>query len=148
MTRTVAALRRLDPRTAAREVSGLGDDAWTRAFLSALQEQVRDDPLDRLLATWGLSAAAAGRVFGVSRQAIAKWRLHGVPDDRLVALADLDAATDVLLRYVRPERIPAVVRRPADLLGGASLLELAEAHRYADVRRGAAHMLDLRRVQP
>ena len=48
-------------------------------------------------------------MFGVSRQAIAKWRVHGVPDDRLVALADLDAATDVLLRYVRPERIPAVV---------------------------------------
>lgn len=148
MTRSVAALRRLDPRTAAREVSGLGDDAWTRAFLSALQDQVRDDPLERLLDTWGLSASGAGRIFGVSRQAIAKWRAHGVPDDRLVALADLDAATDVLLRYVRRERIPAVVRRPADLLGGASLLELAEERRYADVRRGAAHMLDLRRIQP
>ena len=27
-------------------------------------------------------------------------------------------------------------------------LDLAEAHRYDDVRRGAAHMLDLSRVQP
>lgn len=148
MTRSVAALRRLDPRTAAREVSGLADDSWTRAFLLALQDEVRPDPLERVLGTWQLSAAGAGRVFGVSRQAIAKWRTSGVPDDRLVALADLDAATDVLLRYVRPDRVPAVVRRKADLLGGASLLELAEAHRYADVRRGAAHMLDLRRVQP
>lgn len=148
MTRSVAALRRLDPRTAAREVSGLGDDAWTREFLSALQEEVRPDQLERLLSTWAISTARAGRIFGVSRQAIAKWRVHGIPEERLVALADLDAATDVLLRYVREERIPAIVRRPATLLGNRSLLDLAEAHRYDDVRRGAAHMLDLSRVQP
>ena len=29
----------------------------------------------------------------MSRQAIAKWRVHGIPEERLVALADLDAAT-------------------------------------------------------
>ena len=148
MTRSVAALRRLDPKAAAREVATLGDDAWTQQFLAALAQEVRPDPLERLMATWALSAAATGRMFGVSRQAVAKWRAHGIPEDRLVALADLEAATDVMERYVRADRIPAIVRRPAAVLGNQALLDLALAGRFEDVRRGAAHMLDLRRVQP
>jgi hypothetical protein len=148
VSRPVSALRRLDPAAAALAVTREADDAWTLEFLSALESHVRTRPLDRVMAAWDLSAAATGRIFGVSRQAVAKWRGSGVPEDRALALADLAAATDVLERYVRLDRIPAVVRRPADLLGGLSLLELAEAGRFADVRRGAAAMLDLRRVAP
>jgi len=148
MTRTIAALRRLDPAAAALAVSTEVDDAWTLEFLHALESRVRAAPLERLMSTWDLSAAGAGRVFGVTRQAVAKWRGSGVPDDRAVALADLVAATDVLERYVRRDRIPAVVRRQADVLGGQSLLEIAEAGRFADVRRGVVTMLDLRRVAP
>ena len=148
MSRTIAALRRLDPADAALAVSTEAGDAWTLEFLRALESRVRTRPLERLMVSWDLSAAGAGRVFGVSRQAVAKWRGSGVPDDRAVALADLAAATDVLERYVRRDRIAAVVRRPADVLGGRSLLELAEAGRYDEVRRGAVLMLDLRRVAP
>jgi hypothetical protein len=148
MTRTVSALRRLDPAAAALAVTAGADDTWTLEFLHALESRVRTQPLERLMATWDLSAAGAGRVFGVSRQAVAKWRGSGVPDDRAVALADLAAATDILERYVRRDRIPAVVRRRADVLGGLSLLEIAEAGRFADVRRGVVTMLDLRRVAP
>jgi hypothetical protein len=138
----------MDPAAAAAEISVAVDDPWTQEFLRALDARVRTAPLERFLAAWDLSAAGAGRVFGVSRQAVAKWRGSGVPDDRAVALADLVAATDILERYVRRDRIPAVVRRPAELLGGRSLLELAEAGEHAEVRRGAARMLDLRREQP
>lgn len=138
----------MDPTTAAAEISVTVGDPWTQEFLRALDARVRTAPLERFLAVWDLSAAGAGRVFGVSRQAVAKWRGSGVPDDRAVALADLVAATDILERYVRRDRIPAVVRRPAELLGGRSLLELAEAGEHAEVRRGAARMLDLRRAQP
>jgi hypothetical protein len=148
MTRTVSALRRLDPAAAVLAVTADADDAWTLEFLHALETRVRTRPLERLMATWDLTAAGAGRIFGVSRQAVAKWRGSGVPDDRAVALADLVAATDVLERYVRRDRIAAVVRRPADVLGGQSLLEIAAEGRYGDVRRGVVTMLDLRRVAP
>lgn len=63
-------------------------------------------------------------------------------------IADLDAATDLLERYVRPDRIPAVVRREAPVLGGASLLDLARAGRTAEVLQSVRTMFDLRRVQP
>jgi hypothetical protein len=148
MARSVSALRRLDPAVAARQVTDSGDDGWTLEFLRALEERVRTAPLERLMATWELSAAATGRVFGVSRQAVGKWRGSGVPEERAVALATLVAATDVLERYVRRDRIPAVVRRSSTLLGDRSLLELAESGDHDGVRRAVAQMVDLRRLQP
>ncbi len=147
MSRAVSSLRRLDPVAAAVAVAAV-DDTWTQEFLHALEAQVRTAPLERFLTSWDLSLAGAARVFGVSRQAVSKWRGSGVPEDRAVALADLAAATDVLERYVTRDRIPAVVRRPSDILGGRSLLDLAESGDHAGVRRAVAHLLDLRRILP
>jgi hypothetical protein len=42
-------------------------------------------------------------------------------------VADLAAATDLLVRHLQRDRIPAVVRRPAPALGRRSLLELLDA---------------------
>lgn len=63
-------------------------------------------------------------------------------------MAALAAATELLDRHVKRERIPAVVRRPAANLGGTSLYEMALAGRHKDVRDAVAEMFDLRRVQP
>ncbi len=100
------------------------------------------------MTTWNVSAAGVARIFSVSRQAIAKWRRDGVPPERSPGMADLGAATDVLARYLREDRIPAVVRRPAEMLHGMSLLELAETGDTETVRRQVAAMFDLRRVAP
>ncbi len=78
-----------------------------------------------MLAVWGLTQSDAARLFGVSRQAVGKWLRAGVPSERAVAVADLGAATDLLVRYLRRERIPAVVRRAAAVTGGRSLVEVA-----------------------
>jgi hypothetical protein len=138
----------LPPAQAASLLARDAGEQWAREFLRQFERQVGENQLERLMATWDMSAALVARVFGVSRQAVAKWRSHGVPADRSVAMADLAAATDVLERYVRRDRIPAVVRRPADMLGGVSLLDLAETGDTASVRRHVAAMFDLRRVQP
>ena len=63
-------------------------------------------------------------------------------------MADLAAATDLLDRYVKRERIPAVVRRSAPVLDGNSLLDLAAAGDTRTVAESVSAMLDLRRVQP
>ena len=121
---------------------------WLRAFTDDLDREIRRDPLERLLALWDLSASQAALAFSVSRQALSKWRRSGVPADRIPALMDLSEATDLLDRQVRRERIPAVVRRPAETLGGQSLLDLALEGRHAEVRDAVAAVFDLRRVQP
>lgn len=64
------------------------------------------------------------------------------------AIDALGTATEVLTRRVRPERIPAVVRRPAPMLDGRSLLELAMVGDYAGVLRAVQTIFDLGRVAP
>lgn len=98
---------------------------WVRRFGNELDRRLRRSDLDHVLTTWALTQADAARLFGVSRQAVGKWRRVGVPAERAVAVADLAAATDLLVRYLRPERIPAVVRRPAAVTGGRALLDVA-----------------------
>jgi hypothetical protein len=138
----------LPPEEAASLLARDAGQEWSREFLRQFQRAVGDDPLEQLMTVWNISATSVSRIFGVSRQAVAKWRNAEVPADRAVALADLAAATDVLERYVRRDRIPAVVRRPAELLGGSTLLQLAESGDTAQVRHQVAAMFDLRRVAP
>jgi hypothetical protein len=149
---TENSLLALPPERAAGLLARDADSAWAQAFLRQFQRELHEtdaqDDLDRFMSIWGVSAASVARVFAVSRQAIAKWRRDGVPADRSPGVADLGAATDVLARYLRHDRIPAVVRRPAEMLNGMSLLELAETGDTESVRRQVAAMFDLRRVAP
>ena len=138
-----------EPERAARAlVAALEGDVagWVGRFVAELDTLAGRDELERVMTTWGLSKAETARVFGVSRQALAKWLASGVPPDRRPALADLTAGTDLLARYLKRERIPAVVRRPADRLGGSSLLELARGGRTAEVLAATRDLFDLRRA--
>lgn len=123
------------------------DAGRARALADALERQLTVAPLERLSRVWGLTSAQAAEVFGVSRQAYAKWLHRGVPVDRAQAVAALDELSEVLTRYVKLERIPAVVRKPAELLGNTSLLELARRD-PAQALELARMMFELRRVQP
>ena len=138
-----------DPHDVAeRLVATAPDAAWLRALTDDLDRHLRTLPLERFLSLWDVSATEAARAFGVTRQAIAKWRRAGVPPDRAAALADLATATDVLDRRVKRERIPAVVRRAASNLGGQSLYGLMSEGRHGEVRDAVVAMFDLSRVQP
>jgi len=138
----------MTPVEAAASIAARSGSEWTRQLVDELDRAVRTEPLERLVTLWGLSNAAAGRIFGVSRQAFSKWRAAGPPAARSVAIADLALATDLLDRYVKRERIAAVVRRPTPRLGNASLLEIAERGETQVVADHVAAMFDLRRVQP
>ena len=138
----------MNPEDAAALLAAGSDPSWRRRFVDELDRTVRTAPLARFVALWGLSDAGAARIFGVSRQACSKWLRHGPPSSRSRAVADLAAATDLLDRYVKRERIPAIVRRSAPNLGGRSLLELASPGATDEVAEAVATMFDLRRVQP
>ncbi len=137
----------MTPEEAAAVLSR-SDPAWTRRLVDELDRTIRTEPLERFLELWDLSNAAAARVFGVSRQAFSKWLQAGPPAARAVAVADLSTATDLLDRYVKRERIPAVVRRAAPGLGDVSLLDLATQGQTRAVAESVVAMFDLRRVQP
>src|SRR3984893_18857040 len=115
-----------DPKELAGQLGAAsrGRPGWLAAFAGELESQVLVDQLRRVLGVWGLSQSEASRLFGVSRQALSKWVAQGVPADRMEAVADLAAATDLLVRYLKLDRIPGVVRRKADRLAGPAALEL------------------------
>lgn len=135
---TETAIQKLRPEEAAKRVfrAREQDSAWLDRFAESLAGY-REGPggtshtalqsgsdLARTIGLWQLSQAKAAALFGVSRQAFAKWLQRGVPADHAVAVADLKAATDLLERYLKRDRIPAVVRRPVPKLDGVSLLDL------------------------
>ena len=118
--------RSLGPEEAAdRTFTAHGQDsAWLDAFTERLDRLRGGASFARTIEVWGLSQAEAARLFGVSRQAAAKWMRQGAPPERASAMADLCAATDLLVRHLKRDRIPAVVRRPIPALGGESLVVL------------------------
>lgn len=136
------------PEKLANQLVDSADADWLRELVDALDREVRTQPLHRLTKLWNLSNAGAGRLFGVSRQAFAKWLTKGPPPDRAADVASVSTITDLLDRYVKRERIPAVVRRAAPLLGDRSIVDAIEAGAYEETANRVRAMLDLRRVQP
>ena len=100
------------------------EGTWLDAFTQSLDRRRAGESLERTLRVWGVSQAQAARLLGVSRQAVGKWRAQGAPAARARALADLAAATELLVRHLKRDRIPAVVRRPIPARGGVSLMDL------------------------
>ncbi len=137
-----------EPNEMARQLVDSADADWLRDLVDALDRQVRTEPLERLAVLWDLSNAAAARIFGVSRQAYAKWLDKGPPADRADDVVAVDNITALLDRYVKRERIPAVVRRPSPRLDDQSIIERLQSGDYEQTAALVAAMFDLRRVQP
>ena len=116
------------------------DPRWLDRFAEALDRRRSGHELQHVLTVWNLNRSEAGALFGVSRQALTKWLDGGVPEDRAAAIAELSAATDLLVRHLRRERIAAVVRRPASALDDRSLLDLLGTGDTAAVLRACREM--------
>lgn len=136
------------PTELAHELAESADAGWIRELVDALDREIRRRPLEKLISLWDLSNAAAARMFGVSRQAFSKWLAKGPPPHRIDDVARVEMITDVLNRYVKRERIPAVVRRRAAMLGDRSLVEALEQGDYRGAAEAVRAMFDLRRIQP
>lgn len=143
-----AARSNQSPKDIAKSLAAAHDRAWIRSVVGYLDQSLQKGPLERLITLWGLSAAEAAELFGVSRQAFAKWLQSAPPPERSLAIAALADATDLMERHLKRERIQAVVRRPASLTKGKSLIDLAREGKYEEVLTATRAMFDLRRVQP
>jgi hypothetical protein len=130
----------------ARSTDTHASQAWVGRFVGELDRMAEREAFGRVLDTWGISNAEAGRLFGVTRQAIGKWRANGLPEERRAAVGDLAAVTDLLVHYLKRERIPAVVRRRAERLGGCSMIDLVGERRTDDLLTLTRDMFDLRRL--
>ena len=123
---TLASLNKLTPQDAAEQLFAAHKTQreWLDEFSASLDRRRAGQSFARTLTVWDVSQSEAARLFGVSRQALNKWLAQGAPAERAKAIADLAAATDLLVRYLKRDRIPAVVRRPVPAINGDSLLDL------------------------
>ena len=67
--------------------------------------------------------------------------------ERMEALSDLAAATDLLVRYLKPDRIPAVVRTPMAALEGVTLVDLLEQGDTKSVLAACRRMFEFEQTQ-
>ena len=143
---TITASHDLAPEEAAERIFAAHrhEGRWLDLFTESLNRRRAAEAFARTIEAWGMSQAEAARLFGVSRQAIGKWLRRGVPADRAGAIADLAAATDLLVHYLKRDRIPAVVRRPIPALRGVSLMGLVA---QADTQAALAACRDMFRFE-
>ena len=132
----------LGPREAAEQLlrADAADEVWLDTFLEYLDRRRGGLSLARTLTLWDLDKSEAARLFGVSHRTLSQWFRKGMPPKRLPAIADLAAASDLLVRYIKRERIPAVVRRGIPALGGASLLDLLKQGRTGELLKNCRDM--------
>jgi transcriptional regulator with XRE-family HTH domain len=79
----------------------------------------------RLMSRLALSYDQLGRAFGVSGETVRRWERgsHPIPDERLADLSEAEGALGRLEGMFRPERLPQVVRRKAELFDGEAALD-------------------------
>ena len=145
---TIKELAGLDPLEVAEKIleAHPGESDWLDEFAEALDRRRAGRSLQRILEVWGLNQSEAARLFGVTRQAMSKWLDRGIPSERVQAIGDLAAATDLLVRHLKRDRIPAVVRRPAAALGGRSLVDFPADFRAREVLDACRSMFDFEKA--
>ncbi len=91
--------------------------------------------LARLMESLRLSYDQLGRMLGVSGETARRWAqgVIAVPEAQLAKLDVADAALTRLLSIFRPDRLPEVVRRLAELFDGQSALDWILTSRIRDV---------------
>ena len=98
--------------------------------------------LERLVHAWGLTITDVARLFGVRRQAVQQWLEEDVPAARQPKLLAILEIADLLERNLLPERIPGVVRAPAEAYEGRSMLGLIAADRHQELLESVRRSFD------
>jgi DNA-binding transcriptional regulator YiaG len=86
--------------------------------------------LTRIRSVLGVNSSEVARLLGVSREAIRKWD-NGDPisSERWSSIDELYADVEKLLTYIKPENLPAVVRRHIPALSNQTPLQLLASKR-------------------
>ena len=93
------------------------------------------DAIEGIRLHLGLGYGEIGRMFGVPGQTVRAWASGemAATEEYAAKISEAHGALLRLLRLVRPDRLPQVVRRPAEAFGGRCALDLIMEGRIAEV---------------
>ena len=100
------------------------DESWLEAVSEHLNRCLPATSLARALQVWNVNEEEAARIFNVNSKTVREWLERGFPSDIAQAASDIGAATDLLVRHLKRDRIPAVVRRGIERYDGRSLMDM------------------------
>lgn len=116
---------------------------FTRCYTMAVESWVIEESSDNrgrdqiqlLMKTLRLSLDEIGRMFDASDETARRWSsgVTRIPEDKLARVDLAASALNRLRRLFRPERLPQVIRRPAERFGGQRALDLILQGRIAEV---------------
>lgn len=111
------------------------DDRGVREFERVVNGIVDGSvsPLEQVIDTFDLSYTDAGRLFGVTRQAVSQWLDEGLPADRTAKVTTVAQIASILRHYLVPERIPGIARKPAEAYGDRSMLDMIETDDHLEL---------------
>ena len=123
---TVTTAGAADPEEAAERTfrEHRHDEGWLDAFIASLDRRRAAGAFTRTTRVLGPASGRGGPPVRREPPSDRQVALARRPPARADALADLAAATELLVRHLNRDRIPAVVRRPIPALDGVSLVDL------------------------
>jgi len=111
---------------------------------SEYAERQESMALQRIQTILGLNQTQTGKLFGVTRQAVAQWRVRGVPNERLADISRVEDIANLLDRKLLPERIPQIIRTPSRGLGGRTILQVLQTDGTEPIRDYVETLLSYR----
>ncbi len=109
-------------------------DRFSRYVEKELMAAQHRTPLHVISGVFDLNGTELGRLLGVSRQAAQKWLETGnLPSERRSKVLTTLQIAELLGRNLKPDRIPGIVRNPADWFDGKSILEMISEDRHVEV---------------
>lgn len=83
------------------------------------------ETLNEIRTTLGLNLTEIGRILRVSATTVRSWgqRKRPIPEEKLAKLSEAQDAMKRLTKIFLPERLPQVIRRPAQLFDGETALD-------------------------
>ncbi|MCD6497644.1 MAG: hypothetical protein J7M25_04975 [Deltaproteobacteria bacterium] len=113
------------------EVDAVRFERFRRYVVRELRTARRQTPLHIIAEVFDLNDTELARLFGITRQAVQKWlRTGNVPGDRRAKVVTTLQIAEVLLRNLKPDRIPGIVRKPAGWFAGKSIVEMISDDRH------------------
>ena len=100
------------------------DEAWLEAVSEQLNRRLPATSFARNLQVWNVNEEETARIFEVNSETVREWLEGELPSAIAQTVSDIGAATDLLTRHLKRDRIPAVVRRGMERYGGHSLMDM------------------------
>jgi hypothetical protein len=102
----------------------------------------QESPLVEIREALQLSDTELAELFQVSRPAVEKWIQAGIPARRRAQVYAVQKVVRLLSSHLKPERIPAVVRRESDWFDGRSILTTLKDGEHERVLRRVREAFD------